>query len=303
MNSLVLGAGGGGDVVSALLPYERIRRRGERVTLGAVLWERRVEDPVPGPICTNDLREAQVINERVAILGPNSFAVRGGRKVKPQAARVAQVLGINVVSFCISGGVSGLYRDIMEIANMLGIDQVIGVDAGGDILAEGTENNLLSPLADSITLALLSKLEESSMNVQLSVIGLGADGELKPDYLLQRISKIASLNGLIEILGFDESSASVIERVLEVTVTEASALPLKAFRGLYGEVPIRNGKRRVFVSPLTSVMFSFKPIVVASISKLYEAVRDSSSLEEANEALHRLGLITELDRERGLKDE
>lgn len=136
MNSLVLGAGGGGDVVSALLPYERIRRRGERVTLGAVLWERRVEDPVPGPICTNDLREAQVINERVAILGPNSFAVRGGRKVKPQAARVAQVLGINVVSFCISGGVSGLYRDIMEIANMLGIDQVIGVDAGGDILAE-----------------------------------------------------------------------------------------------------------------------------------------------------------------------
>lgn len=141
------------------------------------------------------------------------------------------------------------------------------------------------------------------MNVQLSVIGLGADGELKPDYLLQRISKIASLNGLIEILGFDESSASVIERVLEVTVTEASALPLKAFRGLYGEVPIRNGKRRVFVSPLTSVMFSFKPIVVASISKLYEAVRDSSSLEEANEALHRLGLITELDRERGLKDE
>ncbi|BCS92822.1 hypothetical protein L3N51_00711 [Metallosphaera sp. J1] len=303
MGSLVLGAGGGGDIVSALLPFERLRKNGEKVVLGAILWERRVEDPVPGPICTNDLREVEAINERVAVLGPNSYAIREGKRVIPQAARVARILGVNVVSFCISGGAIGLYDDLTEIASELGIDQVIGVDAGGDILAEGTESNLLSPLADSIALASLTKLEESYLKTQLSVIGLGADGELEAEYLLQRISKIASLNGLVEILGYDESTASLVERVLEVTITEASALPLKAFRGLYGEVSIRNGKRRVFVSPLTSVMFTFRPRVVASISKLYEAVRNSSSLEEANEALHQLGLITELDRERQSKDE
>ena len=46
---LVLGIGGGGDVVGALATAEACRAHGARPVVGGVTWERRPIDPRPGP--------------------------------------------------------------------------------------------------------------------------------------------------------------------------------------------------------------------------------------------------------------
>jgi hypothetical protein len=47
---LVIGIGGGGDVVGALATAEAARLyHGARPVVGGVSWERRPIDPVPGP--------------------------------------------------------------------------------------------------------------------------------------------------------------------------------------------------------------------------------------------------------------
>jgi hypothetical protein len=46
---LVLGIGGGGDVVGALATAEVCRVHGAESVVGGVTWERRPIDPRPGP--------------------------------------------------------------------------------------------------------------------------------------------------------------------------------------------------------------------------------------------------------------
>ncbi|MBI3058639.1 MAG: DUF1152 domain-containing protein, partial [Deltaproteobacteria bacterium] len=53
------------------------------------------------------------------------------------------------------------------------------------------------------------------------------------------------------------------------------------------------------LTPLTTLTFFLSPTVVYhTLSTPARAVNGSSSLEEANEALHAIGLKTELDLER-----
>ena len=300
MNVFIFGVGGGGDVVSALIPYRQLARRGHVVYLGSVVWERRVEDPIPGPICNDSWREVEVINRWVSLVNEKSYAVRGGRLIIPQIVRVAKVLGTKLFSLCLEGGSKGLFTALREVSQSLSLDAIIGVDAGGDVLAIGDEEGLSSPLADSISLASLVRLKREGLNTSLQVVGLGADGELDPAYLLSRISKIASMGGLLEVGGLDRDVALLLEDVLANVNTEASRIPLLAFRGTYGEITIRQGLAKVFVSPLQAVSFTLDPEVVIRDSMTAKAVYESNSIDEADTSLNRLNLYTELDLERDI---
>ncbi|WP_338603610.1 DUF1152 domain-containing protein [Sulfolobus tengchongensis] len=301
MKAFIFGIGGGGDVVSALIAYNYMKKLGYEVLLGAVVWERYVEDPLPGPICYNDLRNAVPINDSIYEVKIDTYAVRANKRIIPQLVRVISSLNfIKAYGICINYGVKGLYSSLKDFINKEQIDVVIGVDAGGDVLAKGCEDTLGSPLIDFISLASLVKLEEEGYRVTLGVIGSGSDGELPHDYFLRRISEIASLNGLLDIKGYDKETANLVERVLSNVNTEASRIPFEAFRGLYGEVNIRNGTRRVFVSPISAVMFFLDPIKVVETSLLYELVKDSSSIDDANRNLNEVGIYTEYDFENDL---
>jgi len=74
---------------------------------------------------------------------------------------------------------------------------------------------------------------------------------------------------------------------------------VQCFRGGWGRHEIRRGQRHVKLTPLTALTFFM------STEKLYDtlarpaqAVRQSATLDEANEALHAIGIRTELDYER-----
>jgi enoyl-[acyl-carrier-protein] reductase (NADH) len=76
-------------------------------------------------------------------------------------------------------------------------------------------------------------------------------------------------------------------------------LPLRCAKGAWGEASIRYDERKVKLTPLTTLTFYLTPSAVfESVARLARSVAFSTSLEEANRALHELGVKTELDLER-----
>jgi hypothetical protein len=81
--------------------------------------------------------------------------------------------------------------------------------------------------------------------------------------------------------------------------TEASAQAVRAFRGDSGSVSIRGGLRSFELSSAAAqTTFLDVAVTFASAGRLARAVANAESLEAANEALHALGVRTELDLER-----
>jgi hypothetical protein len=288
--SVIFGAGGGGDVVSAYVLCELLRSTyGIRECLpGAVLWERWVVDPYPGPVPRHLIRGARV--GECVYVGPGTYVERSGRVVRLTSAAVAEVAGVEVPAVTLERGALGVRRCFDELA--AGGWRVALVDVGGDVLARGSEEGLWSPLADSISLA-----AASGVGAPLVVLAPGADGELDPGYVVSRVAEVQALGGLYGVVGLWVDLVGVYERVLPRVASEASRVPYAALRGLVSGVSMRGGSRRAYIGPLSLVGFAMSSRVVAELSPLARAVAGSRSLAEAWKALNSLGVVTELDVE------
>jgi len=299
MKALIFGAGGAGDCISAIIAMNYYKKLGYETLLGSIIWERYVIDPVPGPINFEDLSDADKFNECIYLLNEKSYAIRAGQIIIPTLVKVIKTLKIeNGVALNNKLGPNHLALCIKEFAEKENMDLIIGVDAGGDILARGDEDSLVSPLVDAISLATMLKLKQYGFNVIIGVIGCGSDGEITYEDFLKRISEIAKIGGLIDIKGYDIETAAMVKNVLLKAESEASKIPLDAFLGYYGEIEIRKKTKKVFVTPASSVMFFLDPMKVASINILAEVIKDANSLEEANSLLNKMGIYTEYDFER-----
>ena len=178
-------------------------------------------------------------------------------------------------------------------------DLLVGIDVGGDSLAQGHEPGLRSPLADSIMLAAFAELAKRGRRTLWGVFGYGSDGELTVDEIEAALSKLAAADGLQGAWALTPKIAAEIEEVIKTVPTEASAIPVECFRGAWGTKLIRGGQRTLKLTPLTTLTFFMSPEkLYESLSRPAQAVRTSSSLDEANDALHALGIYTELDFER-----
>ncbi|MET1160459.1 MAG: DUF1152 domain-containing protein [Thermoprotei archaeon] len=293
---LILAVGGGGDVATAAALAVILRRHGYRTVVGSIVWERFTIDPTPGPIPIRNIVNCREIGEHACIVDKSSYALRRGRKIIFQAVNAAKALGEEVIVVDITEGVKGYKRGIESILAHFGLDGVIGVDVGGDILAHGFEENLWSPLADSLGLAVLTKISES----YLVVHGLGSDGELSLDYLFERLGIVAKHKGLLGITGFTSREIELLENIFKYVESEASYNTLLALKGFTGYRKIRLGTRKVYISPLNLVSFILDPHVVYRESLLARTVDNTSSIEEARRRLNAIGIYTEYDLEEDL---
>ena len=290
---LIFGVGGGGDIATAGILAEYFKRHGVTVYIGSIVWERFVIDPVPGPIPFNNLYNVKRFSDYVVIANENTYALRNNRKIVPQPAAISRVLGKEIILIDLWRGTTGLWKGLVEVADYYGIESFIAVDVGGDILARGGEDNLWSPLADSIGLAAFSKLKHSI----IAVHGLGADGELDQEYLLSRIASIASKGGYLGAKGITKNEYIVGKKILKNVYSEASKIPLLAYEGVYGEVPIRMNTRKVRISPLQTITFFLDSITTYAESPIAKIVDNTHTLDEAREKLNNNGIYTEYDLE------
>jgi hypothetical protein len=295
---LVIGMGGGGDVVGALATSEPARLYdGADPVLGGLTWERRPYDPVPGPRAASEIIEAEQLAPGVLLAGPET-RVRD-RDVVFAESRMADFLGEPTVLVDINDGPGAVAAGLAGAIAVLKCDLLVLVDVGGDVIAHGDEPGLRSPLADAVMLAAGGRLSTSGQPVLLAIFGAGCDAELTPDEVLARVATVADAGGLCGARGLTGPVAERMEASMQLVSTEASAQAVRAFRGASGTSTIRGGTRSLELSPIAAMTFYLDvDITINSAGRLAQAVADAGSLEEANDALAALGVTTELDYER-----
>jgi hypothetical protein len=298
---LVLGIGGGGDVVGALATAEACRiYHGAEPVVGGVAWERRVIDPEPGPRTTAEVEGARELAP--GVLAASATTRVRGSGVRFAEGRLAELLGEETVLLDVTRSPAELAASLRSAGDELGCDLYVFIDVGGDALAHGGEEGLASPLCDAIMLAAAVHLQPDRA-VLAGVFGIGCDGELTPSEVLERVAEVALAGGVAGVRGLTLAVVERLERAVEAVPTEASAQALRCFRGEEGTATIRRGRRKVHLSPLGAMTIYVDPTAaVHSASRVAGAVLDSSGIEDANERLHGLGLQTELDYERRFDD-
>jgi hypothetical protein len=292
--ALVLGIGGGGDVVGALALARLCESLGTEPALGGVAWERFAVDPRPGPRPVTEIRDGEPLGEGAVLAGPDTATVDG---VAFAEAGVARHLRAPVALIDVTGGVKGARAGIDAAMRRLDCDLLLAMDVGGDVLGRGDEDGLASPLCDAVMLAAVLG-SASGSDALLGVIGAGCDGELSPSKVLERVADLGRAGAWVGTWGISAQVAAELERVAEEVPTEASLQVARCAHGEIGEVPIRGGRRRVELGPVGSLAFVFDAEAAARELPLTAAVAGSASIEEARSALAGLGVRTELDYER-----
>jgi hypothetical protein len=294
--ALVVGIGGGGDVVGAVPTARFLERHGVETVLGGIPWERSIVDPTPGPYPLDRLENLEIVSETVGLA---TGETRSDDGVEFAESRVAAHYGEPVAMLDITGGPAAVATGVETAATRLDVDHVVGVDAGGDVLARGGEPGLRSPIADSVSLA---ALDGADIPTTLGVYGWGSDGELGPDELDGALAAVAARGGLLGAWGLTSPVCAELEALFETVPTEASRLPVEAARGELGDREIRDGTRSLRLTAASTVTFYLSTAAVAAGSEPVSLVRSATDLEEAHAALREAGYVTELAIERGEVD-
>lgn len=271
-------------------------RFGVSAIVGGITWERRVIDPIPGPRRLTELRGAEPINEAVAwadadTTGPGDFHFA--------ESRLAGLLGERVLLVDPWLGPQRVAEALDDAARQLDADLIALVDVGGDVLAEGHEPGLGSPLADSLLLAAGTHLQTPVIG---AVWGAACDGELTLDEVLGRIAALAAGQALVGAWGTPLELLPRLEAAIAAVPTEASAMAVACARGEVGPAQIRDGARSVPRSPVGALTFLFDvPQALASgAAPLAALMQDSASLDDAESLLQAAGIRSELAYEREL---
>jgi hypothetical protein len=293
--ALLIGMGGGGDVVGALALTDLLGDLSTEWVLGGVAWERSPIDPRPGARSLEEIRGGRACGSAAVLTEGGTTSLDG---VEFSESRMANHLGRPVLLLDITVGPRALAAGLAEAARELGCDAIVLLDVGGDVLAHGDEPGLASPLCDAVVLAAGLFLARSA-EVIAAVYGPGCDGELTPDEVLGRVTELQSAGALLGAWGLTPQACDLVESAAEVVPTEASLNAARCARGERGPVSIRGGRRTVQLTPLGALTFFFDPLAAADAAvPLATAVSPAASLEQAHQALTEMGVRTELELER-----
>lgn len=292
MRTLYVAAGGGGDAVGALLARRALGDADERPPLvSTCAWERLRIDPVPGPRARADFTGLGLVGGEPCEVMPSSDTVPSGRSVIP---RLAETSRARIFLHEFDGGVVGLGDQLQRLSASLGVDRLVVLDVGGDILARGSEPTLKSPLADSLTLAAALR---TGIRTSVVVLGPGSDAELPEDEVLRLLEMLEG-----EMVGqVNSSDVKYLERVLSWHPTEATALVAAGARGVRGSVAMRRGREPVPVSDRTPEVWVV-PHPAFGLFPLAGRLQGTTSLSEA-EDVTRACAVDEIDYERKVATE
>ncbi len=291
-SALVFGVGGGGDIVGSIPTARLLERHGIDVVLGGVAWEPVPRDTQAGPRSFEEIEHIDRVSETVA-LASHETRTRDG--IEFTETSVAGFYETQTALIDITPGISAVRRGLDEAADQLDIDLIVGVDAGGDVLAAGTEPGIRSPVADGIVLVALADLETDGC---LGVFGYGSDGELTLGELQARYEVLAGNDGVLGAWGLTPRVRRELERLLPNVETEASRVPVEAAAGDLGERSIRGGEVSVRLTPTSPITFYFEPTTVAAESDIAACVRGTDDMDDAEKTLREMGLQTEFETER-----
>ncbi|WP_280212800.1 DUF1152 domain-containing protein [Nocardia cyriacigeorgica] len=284
--ALAIAAGGGGDVVTASIIGAKLRRRFDVVALMSYSWDRLIVDPVPGPRGRGDFDGLIRHHELVAEVTASTRLRGAGRSTLPP---LIPYLAQPLLLMDPAGGAVGLANQLRTAAQVFDADALVVVDVGGDILAEGHEAGLRSPLADSLTLAAAAA---AGVQLYLLVAGIGLDGELTVAELRALLGRHGST--VAGELGADDASA--VAEVWNWHPSEANGLLCVAAEGWRGTVETQRGAF-VRVDDESTAVYEVDAAGVAAHSMAAE-LTDTVSLEQVEQRVRKRLGYSDIDIER-----
>lgn len=315
---LVIGIGGGGDVVSTLPTCFDLEAIGATTIPAGLTWKRVVHDPFGKPRAIDEFVHVAQINSLIGEANPETRTKDGIVHIE---AKISQSLGGRPVAMIdISPGTAALYDALRDYCTKASIDSIIGVDAGGDVLCMGHEPTLESPICDQTVLSALSKFEGS----MLGVFGFGADGEMPLSALRPRFElllnegayrgalplTVDSIPRMIEILSEAPTESSRVPIMLAkeiaherfdtlLNLLNASPPDLERAIGIPRGMPLRDGYRQADLSDLTATTMFFSAQQVFNTSTFAELWDDQMNIDQIHRLLSDANINTEFtERER-----
>lgn len=282
--AIAIAAGGGGDAITAAMLAAAMPELGI-VAIMSYSWDRFMIDPTPGPRRRADFDG--LIDRGGVDEIPRSAALRKGTSTLPRlAGHIVQPLLLLEAT----GGSIGMADSIGHAVAAFGADEVIVVDVGGDIIAEGHEANLRSPLADSLALA---ATVHTGIPARVLLAGPGLDGELSPAEVEARLDKLEAR----QVADLVSSDAAPFGDIWSWHPSEATALLAAAAGGWRGAVETQRAAVVNLTDGATRV-YELNAQALAD-SSLAAPLISTTSFEEAEQVLRdRRGGRSELDIER-----
>jgi hypothetical protein len=293
--ALVIGIGGGGDIVGALAVARYAEALGTPFVLGGISWERTVVDSHAGPWTLDDVEGGRRLAAAATLADAETRTPTG---VRFGESLMADHLGQQTVLIDPTPGPKVIAASIVIAAQELECDLVLYVDVGGDVLAHGDERGLGSPLCDAVLLAAACHAAPDLSGAG-AVIGPGCDGELTVAEVLDRLAVLATAGAWLGSASVGPTVTGELERAAQAVPTEASLQVARCARGEQGRTSIRGGRRSLELGPIGALMFFYDPeAAVSHGAPLARAVMDAQDLTAAHSTLTGMGIRTELDFER-----
>jgi len=268
---IVIGIGGGGDVASTVLARDRI---GFKKSLsGSLLWDSYDETRRPTPWRLEEVIGLQRVSKFFGFVKANC-RVRGGFRLN--AMRFAECFDEKVAVMDIFGGYTGLLDSLKKAIKKLRIKAVYGLDVGGDVLVHPSDK-VISPLADSLLLAVLSSIPGS----KIFVTGLSLDGELEFDIVYNRVRE--AKDALIDVYEPSKQGIKLLGRAVRCVKTNSSK---NLYNALMGNLKVPPEATKVYVFD-ASRLIKYAPVARELIGV--------SSFEDAESTIRRLDLRPESD--------
>ena len=279
MSTLAVAAGGGGDALGILALRNLTPAFRDVAGIATLAWERLRIDPVPGPRGRGGFVGLKSAGTGTAEFSAETDTTPPGRSSLP---RLAEESGARLFLLDPEAGAVGLTVQLRHLVQALDVTEVVLVDIGGDVVAEGHEDGLLSPLADALTLQAVSQLD---LSTHVLVAGPGLDGELTEHDVLHRVNALGGKSaGTIT-----KQAAKPLIPLLAWHPSEVSALMTAAALGIRGSVDLRRGNQAVPITDSSATAWRLETAKLVAANRIAAEMQGTNSLAEADRVTHRFG--------------
>ncbi|MGY5132575.1 DUF1152 domain-containing protein [Streptomyces nigrescens] len=281
---MIVAAGGGGDAVAAAMLDAALYGGETPAVVLTYAWDRLLIDPVPGPRGPVNFTGLRPLTRSVQTIPADAAPIAPAGSTLPRlAAELPQTFALIDPHH----GVEGMVRQLEELIQRLEPDSVDLLDVGGDILAQGDEPTLRSPLADALTLAACCEL---NFPVRLLVAGPGLDGELPADVLRDRLGPVA--------LTLTTEHVTPVSSVLEWHPSEATAMLAATARGVRGLCEVRDAGLPVPLTDEGPTVHEADLDEALNRNQLARAILATENLHQVEQHSREICGFSEIDYER-----
>ncbi len=253
-------------------------------TVFTFAWDRLLSDAAPGPRGPDDFTGLRPLTPSVWAVPAEAVPIAPAGSTLPG---LAAELPHSIALIDPHHGAEGVVRQLEELVRHLDPDSVDLLDVGGDILAQGRELTLRSPLADALTLAACCEL---NFPVRLLVAGPGLDGELSAEALRDRLGPVA--------LTLTAEHVEPISSVLEWHPSEAVALLAATARGARGLCEVKGNGLPIPLTDEGPAAYEVDLEEALDRNELARAILATENLREVEQYSRDICGFSEIDQER-----